>query len=68
LKRSSPQLEQIIEKGASQDILDPDFSRSEWVEEKEELPDGCTHVEGMEGLLQAVQLRQSLDELQDVIF
>lgn len=41
---------------------------SEWVEEEEELADSGADVERVEGLLQAVQLRQSGDQLQDVIF
>lgn len=41
---------------------------SEWVEKEEELADSGADVERVEGLLQAVQLRQSGDQLQDVIF
>lgn len=37
------------------------------VEEEEELAHGSTDVKRVEGLLQAVQLRQSGDQLQDVV-
>lgn len=40
---------------------------SEGVEEEKELPDSGANVEGVEGLLQSVQLRQSGDQLQDVV-
>lgn len=40
---------------------------SEWVEEEKELADSSADVERVEGLLKSVQLRQSRDQLQDVV-
>ena len=40
---------------------------SEWVEEKKELANSGADIERIEGLLQSVQLRQSRDQLQDVV-
>lgn len=40
---------------------------SERVEEEKELPNSGADVERVEGLLQSVQLRQSGDQLQDVV-
>lgn len=40
---------------------------SEGVQEEKELANGGADVERVEGLLQSVQLRQSGDQLQDVV-
>lgn len=40
---------------------------SEGIEEEEELANGSADVERVEGLLQAVQLREGGDQLQDVV-
>ena len=40
----------------------------EGIEKEEELANGSADVEGVEGLLQPVQLRQGGDQLQDVVF
>ena len=38
-----------------------------WIEKEEEFPDGRANVEGMEGLVQPVQLRQRFNQLRDVV-
>ena len=60
-------LQKVVKKAASEDIQDPDFSGVERVQEEEELSDGRADVERVEGLVEAVQLRQGFDQLGDVV-
>ena len=41
--------------------LNTNFAGVQRVEEEKEFPDGCAHVEGVERLVQPVQLWQGLD-------
>ena len=59
--------QKIVEKAAGEHVEDPDFSGVKRIEEEVELPDGRADVEGVEGLVEAVQLRKSLDQLRDVV-
>ena len=60
-------LQKVVKKAASEDIQDPDFSGVERVQEEEELSDGRADVERVEGLVEAVKLRQGFDQLGDVV-
>lgn len=37
------------------------------IQKEEEFPDSCTDIEGIKGLLQALELRKSGNKLQDVV-
>ena len=47
--------------------LYPYLSRPERVEEEEEFPDGRARIEVVKGLFQTIQLRQSVNQLCDVV-
>jgi hypothetical protein len=59
--------QKIVQKAAGKDVKNPDLSGVKRVEEEEELPDGRADVEGVEGLVETVELRQSLDQLRNVV-
>lgn len=44
------------------------LTSSQWVEKEKELANSSANVKRVEGLLQSIQLRQSGDQLQDVVF
>ena len=51
-------LQQVIQKTASQDILDLNFSSVQWIKEEEEFAYSSAHIEWVKGLLQPVKLKQ----------
>lgn len=43
------------------------YTCSHWVEKKEKFSHSCANIEGIEGLLQTFQLRQSWYELKNIV-
>ncbi len=62
-----PQLNELIEKAARQYLGDLHLAGAQGIEEEEELAHGSAHVERVEGALEHLELRQSRDQLEDVV-
>ena len=62
-----PQLQQVVQEGASEDVLYLYLAGPVRVQEEEELPDRGADVERVEGFLQTVQLWEGFYQLQDVV-
>ena len=62
-----PEFQKVVEKAARKNILNPDLSGVKRIEKEEEFPYGRANVEGVEGLVQSVELRQGFDQLGNVI-
>ena len=62
-----PELEQVVEEAARQNVQDLYLARPQWVEEKEKLAHARADVKGIERSLESVELRQGRNELEYVI-